>query len=110
MEERRRRVESAVDIERGDQRLVGIRKQRLLEAAAALLFAAPEEQMLAEVEPLRVARQRLRRHDRRLDLRLLPLVVSGKLPEQHVGDDEPEDCVAEKFERLVVVYAPGQVL
>ena len=47
-QERRRRLEAAIEIDRGNQRLVGVGQQRLLEAAAGLLFAAPENQVFAE--------------------------------------------------------------
>src|SRR5262249_18539100 len=107
---RGRGLESAVEIHRGDERLVGIRQQRLLEAPAALLLAAPEEQVLAEIEPLRVPGERLRGDDRRLDLGLLSFAVRRVLPEQHVGDDEPEHGIAQELERLVVDDAPRHIL
>ena len=63
--------------------------------------------MIAESDLLRMPRQRLRRHDRRLHLRLLPFVVAGVLVEQRVGDDEAEHRIAEEFQRLVVGDAAG---
>ena len=66
--------------------------------------------MLAEVQALGLPRQRRGRDDRRLGLRLLPLVVLRKIAEQHVGDDESEQRVAEELERLVVDDAAAHVL
>ena len=55
-------------------------------------------------------RERRRRDERRLQLRLLPLVVLRELAEQHVGDDEAEHGVAEELHRLVVEHAAARVL
>ena len=82
----------------------------MLAAAAGLLLAAAEDQVRAEVDPLAEPRQRRRRDDRRLQLRLLPFVVLRELAEQHVGDDEAEDRVAEELHRLVVEDAAARVL
>ena len=51
------RLEPAVEIDRGDQRLVAVREQRLLEAAAGLLLTTPQNQVLAETKMFRVPRQ-----------------------------------------------------
>ena len=56
------------------------------------------------------AAERRRRHDRGLQLRLLPLVVLRELAEEHVRDDEPEDRIAEKLQRLVVDDAAAGIL
>ncbi len=53
--------------------------------------------------------ERLRRDERRLDLRLLPFVDLGTLLEQRVGDDEAQHGVAEELERLVVGHAARDV-
>ncbi len=107
---RPRRLDAAVEIDRRDQRLVAVGDERVLAAAAGLLLAAAEDQELAEVDLLAEPRQRRRRHDRRLQLRLLPFVVLRELPEQHVGDDEAEHRVAEELHRLVVEHAAAGVL
>ena len=109
-DERARLLDAAIQVDRRDQRLVAVGQQRLLAAAAGLLLAAPEQQVIAERQPLGLPRQRRRRHERRLDLRLLPLVELGKRVEQDVGDDEAEDRVAEELERLVVDHAAADVL
>ena len=54
--------------------------------------------------------ERRRRHDRCLDLRLLPFVVLRELAEEQIGDDEAEHGVAEELERLVVEHAAAGVL
>ena len=66
--------------------------------------------MIPEAQPLRLPGQRRRRDDRRLGLRLLAFVEPREVAEQHVGDDEPEQRVAEKLHRLVVGDAPAHVL
>ena len=55
-------------------------------------------------------RQRRRRDERRLHLRLLPFVEVRELAEQHFGDDEAEHGVAEELERLVVDDAAAGIL
>ena len=76
------------------------------------VFSSPRPRIrnVAEVDPLAEPRQRGRRHDRRLELRLLPFVVLRELAEQHVGDDEAEHRVAEELHRLVVEDAAAGVL
>jgi hypothetical protein len=59
-QERLGRLETAVEIDRGDQRLVGVGEQRLLETATGLFLAAPEDQMFAEPKLLGMPGQRLR--------------------------------------------------
>ena len=105
-----RRLETAVEIERRDQRLAGIGEQRRLAAAAGLLLAAPEDQVIAEIETLGDAREAPGRDQRRLDLRLLPFVELRILAIERVRDHEPEHGVAEELERLVVDHAAGDVL
>src|SRR6185503_17741649 len=56
------------------------------------------------------ARQRGGRDQRRLQLRLLPLVVLRELAEEHGRDDEAENGVAEELHRLVVEDAAAGVL
>ena len=54
-DERARVLDAAVQIDRGDQRLVAVGQQRLLAAAAGLLLAAPEQQVIAEAAAARPA-------------------------------------------------------
>ena len=56
----RRLVDAAVEIDRGDQRFVAVGEQRLFAAPAGLLFAAAEQQMVAETQPLGEPRERRR--------------------------------------------------
>src|SRR5690349_11682402 len=102
-------VDAAVEINRRDERLVAIRQQRLLAASAGLLLAAPEQQVLAELQTLRQPGERRRRDERGLRLRLLAFVPLGELAEEHIGDDEAEHRVAEKLQRLVVDHAAADV-
>ena len=73
-DERARVLDAAVEIDRRDQRFVAVGQQRLLAAAAGLLLAAAEQQVIAELQPLGLPRQRRGRDQRRLRLRLLPFV------------------------------------
>ena len=102
--------DAAVEVDRGKQRFVSVGQQRLFAAAARLLLAAPEQQMLPEHQALGLPRQRRRRDERRLDLGLLALVELRKLTVQQIGNHEPQHRVAEKFQRFVVGDAAADVL
>ena len=65
--------------------------------------------MVPEVQPLRLARQRRRRHEGRLGLGLLPFVEIRKFGKQQIGDDEPQDGVAQELEGLVIQNAAADV-
>src|SRR3954453_5576359 len=110
LDESLRRLDAAVEINRGNQRFVAVRDDRVLAPAAGLLLAAPENQELPEVQPLPHPRERRRRDQRRLQLRLLPLVVLRELAEEDRGDDEAENRIAEELHRLVVEHAAAGVL
>ena len=108
-DERANLLDPAVEIDRRDKGLVAVGEQRLFAPAAGLFLAAPEQQVIAEVQPLRLARERRGRHEHGLCFRLLPFVVLGELAKQHVRDDESEHRIAEEFERLVVDDAAAGV-
>ena len=61
-------LDTAVEVNRGQQRLVRVGEQRLLAAAARLLFPAAEEQVPAEVQLLGAAGERGGRDELRLGL------------------------------------------
>ena len=103
-------LDAAVQVDGRDERLVAVRKQRQLAAAASLLFPAPEQQVLAQIQTFGLPREGRRRDERGLRLRLFSLVEAGKLPEEHVGDDEAEHGVAQELQRFVVVNAAARVL
>ena len=109
-DERARLFDAAVEVQRGDERLAPVGQQRLLSAPSRLLLAAAEQQMVAEAQPLGHARERRRRDQNGLHLRLLALVVLGELAEQQIGHDEAEHGVAEELERFVVHDAAARVL
>src|SRR4030095_1560498 len=67
-QERLGRLETAVEINRRDQRLVSVGEQRLLEPTAGLFLATAKDQMVTDTELFRVPSQRLRRDDSGLDL------------------------------------------
>ena len=79
-------------------RFEGIRKQCRLAAAARLLFAATQDQVVAKADGLCVPRQRLRRDHRGFDLRLLPFVEMRVLLEQPVGHHEAEQRIAQELQ------------
>ena len=76
------------------------------------VFSSPRPRIRKSPSSERFAqpRQRRRRDERRLELRLLPFVVLRELAEEHVGDDEAEHGVAEELHRLVVEHAAAGVL
>src|SRR5262245_27192820 len=51
------RLEASVEIERRNQRFVAVGEQRLLETAARLLLATPQDEVLAETKALGMPRQ-----------------------------------------------------
>src|SRR5262245_66628019 len=69
--ERARRLDAAVEVNRGEQRLVAVGEQRLLSPAAGLFLAPPEQQVRAEIQPFGLARERGGGHERGFGLRLL---------------------------------------
>ena len=109
-DERPHVLDATVEIDRRDERLVAVRQQRLFAPPACLFFTAAEQQMLTQVEPLGLPRQRGGRDERCLRLGLLPLVELREFPEEHIGDHEPDDGIAEEFHRLVVVHTAADIL
>src|SRR6185295_19367939 len=57
-EERSGLLDAAVEVNCGNERFIAIGQQRLLAAPSAPLLAAAQEQVIAEPESLREARQR----------------------------------------------------
>ena len=100
-DQRARRRQPAIEVDGSDHRLAGVGEQHRLLTPAGLVLTPAEPQVRAEVDVLGHARQRRERHQRRLDLALLPLVALRKLLVHEVGDDEAEHRIAEEFERLV---------
>ena len=109
LDERPRRLDAAVEIDRGDKRLVAIGDQRELLPSAGFLFAAAQNQVVAEPQLVSQPAERGGRHERRFQLRLLAFVVLRELAKEQVGDHEPQHRVAEEFERLVVDDATAGV-
>ena len=68
---------AAVEIDGRDDGLAAVGQQRQLVAAAGLLFASPEQQVLAKPDALRQRRERRGRDERGLGLRLLPFLKCG---------------------------------
>ena len=66
--------------------------------------------MIADPQTLRLPRERRGRHEGRLGLRLLALVVFRELAKQQVRNHEPEHGIAEKLQRLVVEHAAAGIL
>ena len=103
-------LDAAVEIDRRDERLEAVGENRVLLPAAGLLFSAPEQHVAAEIDFFGQPRERRRRDDAGLHLRLVALAVGREPREQQIGDDEAEHGVAEELERLVVDDAAGGVL
>ena len=95
--------DTAIEINRRNERFVAVGEERLLLTAAGFFLAPAKQQMLAQAQTVGEPRERCRGHQRRLDLRLLAFVVFGKFSEQQVR-------VAQEFERLVVADASADVL
>src|SRR5687767_3195258 len=97
-----RRIDSAVEIDRGDHRFEEIREQRVLPASARLLFADAEEDDLPHPVMRGLLRQARRADQIRLHLREGSFVERRKMAEEQIADDEAEHRIAEEFEGFVV--------
>ena len=91
--------------DRADQRLAGVGEDRRAQAAAGVRFRRAEAQRRADVDRARDLGAGLLAHEIGEAARQLAFVGLRKGAEQHVGDDEAEDVVAEEFETLVAVDA-----
>ena len=106
-----RRLDSSVQIDRGDHRFEQIRQQRLFPPPARLFLPHSQVNHLSHAVRLRFFRQTVGTHQIGLDLRERPFVELGKTLKKHVADDEAENGIAEELERLVIadILLPGLV-
>src|SRR5436190_2817157 len=102
LDQRARRFDAAVEVNRGDHRFEKIRQQRLFLAAAGLLLAHTEIDHFTHSIASRLLGEACGTDEICLHFRQRAFVECRELLEQDVADDEAEDGVTEKLERLVV--------
>src|SRR5690606_11094786 len=92
-------------VDGAEHRLEGVGEDRGLLPTARLLLPLAEQQVLAEAELVGHLGERHRVDDRLADVGELALAEVGVGVEGVVGDDQPEDGVAEELEALVRLVA-----
>jgi hypothetical protein len=97
-----RRGEASIEVHRPQHGLERVGQDAALVATSAHLLAAAEQHEPPEPEVPRRVGEGAHVDDRRTQLRELALGHLGELAEGHVGDDDPQDRVAEELEALVV--------
>ena len=97
---------AAIDEHRADQRLADVGQHRRAAAPAGIRFRIAEAERRAEVDRARDIGAGLAPHQVGKPPRQLALVALRKGAIEHVGDDETEHMVAEKFQPLVAAAAP----
>src|SRR5450755_2518784 len=102
LDEAPHRLDSAIEVDRGQHRFEEIREERVLLPSARLFFANTEIQHLAHTVIASLRGQARSADEVRLHLRQGPFVQFGETAEEKIADDETEDSVAEKLEGLVV--------
>ena len=95
-------LDAAIEVDRGDQRLDGVREDVLLHALPGRVGAATEPQRRAELDGPRPRRERVGVHERRAHERQLALVGRRKAIDEQPAHAEAEHCVAEELEALIV--------
>src|SRR5690606_17158516 len=99
------RLEPAVEVDGGDERLECVDEDGSLVAASGLLLAPIEPKELAEVDVAGELVERPLADEIGLHLRELPLVLLGKALEEPLTDEKAEDRIAEQLVALVVTIA-----
>ena len=99
------RGQTAINKNCAGQRLQHVSQQRILAAAAALLFTATKAQKVAEVQPQRRCRQSRRTHQPMLHAREFAFSAGRISFAEIVSDDQTQHGIAEKLECLVVKLA-----
>ena len=95
-------LEIAVEIDRAEERFKGVAEGGSALPAAARFFAAPHQQMPAEVERGRADLERFARDQTRPAGREAAFSRFAIAREEVFGNDELEDGVAEEFKPLIV--------
>ena len=102
-------LKAAVEINSTDNGFERIHQQSLFCPAAGFFFASSELQVLAQVDSFCVFHEIRRADKESFQLRQLPFRQTGMRPEKKIADEKSQDCVAQKFQ-LLVVALPGILL
>ncbi len=98
---------AAIDEHRADQRLAGVRQDGGAQAPAGVRFRIAELERGPEIHRARNLRAGFLAHQIGQPARQFALVRLRKGAIEHVGNDQAEHMVAEKFQALVAVGAGG---
>ena len=93
--------DAAIEVKRADHRLADVTENRRLAAPARLRLAAAEPDHRAEIEVAGNRRAGLVADQRGQPAGQFALRRGRKKVDQHLGDDQPQHAVAEKFEPLI---------
>jgi hypothetical protein len=107
LDEGARGVESAVEVESGDDGLECVGEERGLLAASALLFSAAEAEQGSEVDALGDVAEMAAADEGGAEAGELALAGVGEAAEEAFGYDEAEDSVADELQLLVVTGGGG---
>ena len=105
-----RRVIAAIEIDRADQRLADVGEDRRAHPSAGVGLRGAKPQRRAKVDGARDVGAGLAAHQVGEPARQFAFVGFREGAEQHVGDDQAEHMIAQKFQPLIAVgpIAAGQ--
>src|SRR5580692_5236003 len=95
-------INSTVQVNGAENRLEGIHQQGLFRAAAGLLLASAQLQVVAQMDVLRIFDEIGGAHKKTFQLRKLSLRQIRMRPKEKIADKKPQYRVSEEFELLVV--------
>jgi len=99
----RRGPHSSIQIDSSNYRFIGIDQDSSLPPAPGLVLAPAEAQEFAKPDPLRQANQACCAHEESFYLAELSLGEIGKSLKDPGADHNPENCIAQELERLVIL-------
>jgi len=103
-------IESAVEVEGGDDSFQGVGEKSWLSAAPTLLFAAAKKEQRAEVDSRGYLTKVASADERRAETGQFALAGSWEAAKERFGDDEAKDRVPHELELLVVGGGIGEGL
>ena len=96
-DEGRRRLQSAIQIEGGDDRLADIGQECRPFPPPRPVLAGRQDDVTREVNPVGHARQSLAADENRVAARQVALVLVREVVEEKIGDDQAQHPVAKEF-------------
>src|SRR6266849_1054970 len=102
-----RRRPSAIEIQCSQDRFQRVHQQSGFIAAAALLFAAAQAQIVADLELLGHAQQVPLPNQMRAQFRKMSFVKSREATEQRLGSNQAQDGISQELELFVITPTDG---